>query len=207
MKNILIIKANNRPDGISTKMYETFLEEASKNKNLNIETFDVFKENMPYYGQDLFNAFSKLQSGESLNEIESLSLQAKEKAQLALSKADTLVFAFPLWNLTIPAALQSFIDYNIQAGFSFKYNSEGKKDFLLGDKKVILLNARGGVYSSPEMNPFEMSVNYMRMVMQNYFGFEIIDEVIIEGHAADPVNAANIISEGLDKVKLLVSKL
>ena len=59
MKNILIIKANNRPDGISTKMYETFLEEASKNKNLNIETFDVFKENMPYYGQDLFNAFSK----------------------------------------------------------------------------------------------------------------------------------------------------
>ena len=207
MKNILIIKANNRPDGISTKMYETFLEEASKNKNLNIETFDVFKENMPYYGQDLFNAFSKLQSGESLNEIESLSLQAKEKAQLALSKADTLVFAFPLWNLTIPAALQSFIDYNIQAGFSFKYNSEGKKDFLLGDKKVILLNARGGVYSSPEMNPFEMSVNYMRMVMQNYFGFEIIDEVIIEGHAADPVNAENIISEGLDKVKLLASKL
>ena len=207
MKNILIIKANNRPDGISTKMYETFLEEASKNKNLNIETFDVFKENMPYYGQDLFNAFSKLQSGESLNEIESLSLQAKEKAQLALSKADTLVFAFPLWNLTIPAALQSFIDYNIQAGFSFKYNSEGKKDFLLDDKKVILLNARGGVYSSPEMNPFEMSVNYMRMVMQNYFGFEIIDEVIIEGHAADPVNAANIISEGLDKVTLLVSKL
>ena len=207
MKNILIIKANNRPDGISTKMYETFLEEASKNKNLNIETFDVFKENMPYYGQDLFNAFSKLQSGESLNEIESLSLQAKEKAQLALSKADTLVFAFPLWNLTIPAALQSFIDYNIQSGFSFKYNSEGKKDFLLGDKKVILLNARGGVYSSPEMNPFEMSVNYMRMVMQNYFGFEIIDEVIIEGHAADPVNAENIISEGLDKVKLLASKL
>ena len=207
MKNILIIKANNRPDGISTKMYETFLEEASKNKNLNIETFDVFKENMPYYGQDLFNAFSKLQSGESLNEIESLSLQAKEKAQLALSKADTLVFAFPLWNLTIPAALQSFIDYNIQAGFSFKYNSEGKKDFLLDDKKVILLNARGGVYSSPEMNPFEMSVNYMRMVMQNYFGFEIIDEVIIEGHAADPVNAENIISEGLDKVKLLASKL
>ena len=207
MKNILVIKANNRPDGVSTKMYETFLEEASKNKDLNIETFDVFKENMPYYGQDLFNAFSKLQSGESLNEIESLSLQAKEKAQLALSKADTLVFAFPLWNLTIPAALQSFIDYNLQAGFAFKYNSKGEKEFLLGDKKVILLNARGGFYSSPEMNSIEMSVNYMRMIMQNFFGFKIIHEVIIEGHAADPVNSANIISEGLDKVKLLASKL
>lgn len=207
MKNILIIKANNRPDGVSTKMYETFLEEASKNNNLNIETFDVFKENLPYYGQDLFNAFSKLQSGESLNEIESLSLQAKEKAQIALLKADTLVFAFPLWNLTIPAALQSFIDYNLQSGFTFKYNSKGEKEFLLGDKKVILLNARGGVYSSPEMNSIEMSVNYMRMIMKNYFGFKIIHEVIIEGHAADPVNAANIISEGLDKVKLLASKL
>ncbi len=24
--NVLVVKANNRPDGISTKMYETFLE-------------------------------------------------------------------------------------------------------------------------------------------------------------------------------------
>ncbi len=26
MKNVLVVKANNRPDGISTKMYDAFME-------------------------------------------------------------------------------------------------------------------------------------------------------------------------------------
>ena len=59
--NILVVKANNRPDGISTKMYETYIAEAKK-EGLNVATFDVFTENMPYLGQDFFNAFGKLQN-------------------------------------------------------------------------------------------------------------------------------------------------
>lgn len=30
MTNVLVIKANNRPDGVSTKMYEAYIEEAKK---------------------------------------------------------------------------------------------------------------------------------------------------------------------------------
>ena len=30
MTNVLVVKANNRPDGVSTKMYETFMAEASE---------------------------------------------------------------------------------------------------------------------------------------------------------------------------------
>ena len=207
MTNVLVIKANNRPDGISTKMYETFIEEAEKNNGLQVTTFDVFEENLPHYGQDLFNAFGKLQTNEELNERESASLAAQQKAQKALSDADVLVFAFPLWNLTIPSALQAFIDYNLQAGFTFKYNEQGQKEFLLSGKRVILLNARGGFYSAPEMNGMDMAVNYMRTVMTNFFGFDITDEVIIEGHAQDPENASAIIAEGLEKVKEAAAKL
>ncbi|MDP1418897.1 NAD(P)H-dependent oxidoreductase [Peribacillus simplex] len=207
MTNVLVIKANNRPDDISTKMYEKFVEEATINTNLNVTTFDVFEENMSHYGQDLFNAFGKLQTGEELNEREAASLAAQQKAQKAISNADVLVFAFPLWKLTIPSALQSFIDYNLQAGFTFKYNEQGQKEFLLSGKKVILLNARGGFYNTPEMDAMEMSMNYMRAVIKNYFGFEIIDEVIVEGHAQDPKNAPTIIAEGLEKVKETAAKL
>lgn len=207
MTNVLVIKANNRPDGISTKMYEAFIEEAEKNSRLHVTTFDVFEENLPHYGQDLFNAFGKLQTNEELNERESASLAAQQKAQKALSDADVLVFAFPLWNLTIPSALQAFIDYNLQAGFTFKYNEQGQKEFLLSGKRVILLNARGGFYSAPEMNGMDMAVNYMRTVMTNFFGFDITDEVIIEGHAQEPENASAIIAEGLEKVKEAAAKL
>ena len=51
MTNVLVIKANNRPDGVSTKMYETFVAEAAKVENVNVTTFDVFEEDMPYFGQ------------------------------------------------------------------------------------------------------------------------------------------------------------
>ncbi len=96
MTNVLVVKANNRPDGISTMMYNVFVEEASKNESLNITTFDVFEENLPHYGQDLFNAFGKLQNGEELNEAEAASITAQQKSQAAIKNADVLVFAFPL---------------------------------------------------------------------------------------------------------------
>ena len=207
MTNVLVVKANNRPDGISTMMYNVFIEEASKNEALNITTFDVFEANLPHYGQDLFDAFGKLQNGEELNEAEAASIAAQQKSQAAIKNADVLVFAFPLWNLTIPSALQAFIDYNLQAGFTFKYNAEGKKEFLLGDKKVYLLNARGGFYNIPEVNAMEMSVNYMHVVLKNYFGLAVTDEVIIEGHAQDRENAQSIIADGLDKVKALAKTI
>lgn len=207
--NVLVIKANNRPasQGISSRMFETFMNSIKEAEKLNVSVFDVFEEDMPYIGQDLFNAFDKLQSGEALTDFEQRLLSAKQKAKDALKQADVVVVAFPLWNLTIPAPLHTFIDYVTEAGFTFKYSSEGKLIPLMPEKKVILLNVSGGVYSSPEMQPMEMAVNYMRNMFGGTFGMEIIDEVIIEGHNANPDQSEQIINEGLHKVEEVAEKL
>lgn len=207
--NVLVVKANNRPatEAISSKMYETFMESIKGAENLNINVYDVFEEDTPYFGQDLFNAFGKLQNGEELTDLEARLIAAKQKAMDAVTAADVVVFAFPLWNLTIPAKLQSFIDYVYAAGFAFKYDEQGNMVQLMTDKKAILLSARGGVYSTPEAAPMEMAVNYMRAVFGGVFGMEIIDEVIIEGHNAMPDKAASIIEEGLQKVTAAGNKL
>lgn len=171
MTNVLVVKANDRPatEGISSKMYEVFMETVRKEGKLNVSTYDVFKEDTPYFGQTLFDAFGKSQSGEELTEDESRLLAAKQKAMDAFSAADVIVFVFPLWNLTIPAKLQTFIDYIYASGFTFKYDAEGNLVPLMPDKKILLLNARGGIYSTPEMAPMEMSVNYMRTVFGSLF--------------------------------------
>ncbi|MEK5233657.1 FMN-dependent NADH-azoreductase [Lysinibacillus sp. FSL K6-0232] len=202
--NVLVVKANNRPDGISTKMYDTFMENV---QGVNVTTFDVFAEDMPYFGQDLFNAFGKVQNGGELTDVESRLLAAKQKAMDALTAADLVVFAFPLWNLTIPAPLQTFIDYVYQAGFTFKYDENGQLVSLMTDKKAIILNARGGYYSLPEAQPMEMSVNYIKNVVGGIFGMEIIEEVIIEGHNASPDQAQEIIANGLEEVKKVAQSL
>ncbi|MGX6445670.1 FMN-dependent NADH-azoreductase [Neobacillus sp. K501] len=204
--NVLVVKANNRPasDAVSSKMYETFMEHI---EGTNVTTFDVFAEDMPYFGQDLFNAFAKAQSGEEMIDLEKRILAAKQKAMDALKAADLVVFAFPLWNLTIPAPLQTFIDYVYQAGFSFKYNEQGQLVQLMTDKKAIILSARGGVYSTPETAPMEMAATYIKNVVGGVFGMEIVDEVIIEGHNAMPDQAEKIIAEGLEKVKEAAKKV
>ncbi|WP_431028250.1 FMN-dependent NADH-azoreductase [Lysinibacillus sp. LZ02] len=207
MTNVLVVKANNRPDGVSTKMYETFVAEAAKVEGINLSTFDVFEENLPYFGQELFNAFGKAQTGEALSDIQNASLAALNKSREVLSAADVVVFAFPLWNLTIPAALQSFIDYTYGAGYSFKYDENGNLVSLMTDKKYIVLAARGGVYSTPETAPMEMAVNYINNAIGGVFGMQKVDEVIIEGHNANPAEAENIIAAGLENVKAAAQKL
>ncbi|WP_409272732.1 FMN-dependent NADH-azoreductase [Neobacillus sp. SCS-31] len=204
--NVLVVKANNRPasEAVSSKMYETFMENLD---GVNVTTFDVFAEDMPYLGQDLFNAFGKLATGEELTDVEKRILAAKQKAKDALTAADIVVFAFPLWNLTIPAKLQTFIDYVYEAGFTFKYDENGQAVQLMKDKKAIILNARGGIYSEGPAAAMEMSVNYIKNVAGGVFGMQIIDEVVIEGHAAAPDQAEKIIAEGLEKVKEAAKKL
>lgn len=196
--NILVVKANNRPasEAVSSKMYETFMENV---EGVNVSTYDVFAEDMPYFGQDLFNAFGKVQSGAEMTDLEQRILAAKQKAMDALAVADVVVFAFPLWNLTIPAKLQTFFDYVFQSGFTFKYNENGQLEGLMKDKKAIILSARGGIYSTPEAAPMEMAATYVKNAV-SFFGMEIVDEVIIEGHNATPDQAETIITEGLAKV-------
>jgi len=200
--NVLVVKANNRPasEAISSKMYETFMAEL-EGKDVNVTTYDVFEEDTPYFGQELFDAFGKVQNGGELTDVESRLLAAKQKAMDLLSSTDVVVFAFPLWNLTIPAKLQTFIDYVYAAGFAFNYDASGNLVGLMPEKKALFLNARGGVYSAPEAAPMEMAVNYMRNVFGGVFGMQIIDEVVIEGHNAMPDKAQEIIAAGLEEVK------
>ncbi|MCC3358182.1 FMN-dependent NADH-azoreductase [Bacillus sp. REN16] len=207
--NLLVVKANNRPasQGVSSKMYETFMESIKEANNLNVTVYDVFEEDMPYFGQELFDAFGKLQSGEELSELEQRLLAAKQKAKDVFATADVVVFVFPLWNLTVPAKLHTFIDYIDEAGYTFKYGPDGSPVYLMPEKKIILMNARGGYYSSPEMQKMEHAVNYMRSIFAGMFGMQVTDEVVIEGHNASPNKAEEIIENGMRKVTETAEKL
>lgn len=209
MTNVLVVKANNRPSsqGVSSKMYEVFMDAVKGSENLNVTTYDLFEENTPYFGQEVFDAYGKMAQGQELNEAEAAVMAAQTKARQAITDADVVVFAFPLWNLTIPAKLQTFIDYTYASGFSFKYDENGQLVSLLTDKKAIILNARGGVYSTPETAGMEMSVNYIKTVVGGVYGMEIIDEVIIEGHNAMADKADEIKEAGYTAIKEVAARL
>ncbi|MBM7551817.1 FMN-dependent NADH-azoreductase [Thalassobacillus pellis] len=202
MANTLFIKANSRPidQAVSVKLYHTFLEKyKEEHPDDIIEELDLFEENLSYYDNDKINGMFKLSRDMELTEAERQATRTVSKYLDQFLKADKVVFAFPLWNFTVPAVLHTYLDYLAQAGKTFKYTEEGPVG-LLTDKKVALLNARGGVYSEGPAQSVEMAVNYVENMLR-FWGVEDITTIVIEGHNQFPQKAEEIVEEGLEKAE------
>ncbi|WP_284702826.1 FMN-dependent NADH-azoreductase [Peribacillus simplex] len=207
MSKVLFVKSNDRPadQAISVKMYETFLNAYKEaNSNDEITELDLFKLNLPYYGNTAITALYKRNQGMELTEEE---VEIADIVQQYLNQflaADKVVFAFPLWNATVPAPLVTYISYLAQAGTTFKYTAEGPVG-LAGGKKVALLNARGSDYALPGMDAGEMAEKYVTMNL-NLWGISNPETVIIEGHNQYPDRSQDIVAEGLAKVAETAAK-
>ncbi|MEI4802557.1 FMN-dependent NADH-azoreductase [Bacillus sp. FJAT-51639] len=200
MTTVLFVKANNRPadQAVSVKLYEAFLASYKESHpNDTVVELDLYNEELPYVGVDMINGTFKASRGLDLTEKEAKAVAVADKYLDQFLAADKVVFGFPLWNLTIPAVLHTYIDYLNRAGKTFKYTPEGPVG-LIGDKKIALLNASGGVYSEGPKAEVEMAVKYVASMM-SFFGVKAMEKVVIEGHNQFPDKAEEIISAGLEK--------
>ncbi|GAA1385457.1 FMN-dependent NADH-azoreductase [Peribacillus frigoritolerans] len=206
MRTVLFVKANNRPanQSVSVKLYEAFLASYKESHpNDTVVELDLYKEELPYIGVDMINGTFKASRGLDLTVEEAKAVTVADKYLEQFLAADKVVFGFPLWNLTIPAVLHTYIDYLNRAGKTFKYTPEGPVG-LIGDKKIVLLNASGGVYSKGQAAEVEMAVKYVASIM-GFFGVKDIEKIVIEGHNQFADKAEEIIAEGLEKAVKVAS--
>ena len=200
MANVLFVKANSRPaeQAVSVQLYDAFLASYKEaHPQDEVVELDLFAENLPYYDTDKINGMFKLGKGLELTAEEQAAANLVNKYLNQFLAADKVVFAFPLWNFTVPAVLHTYLDYLSQAGKTFSYTAEGPVG-LLTNKKVALLNARGGVYSEGPAAAVEMSVKYVQTIL-GFWGVQDITTVIVEGHNQFPDKASEIIAEGIQK--------
>jgi FMN-dependent NADH-azoreductase len=97
---------------------------------------------------------------------------------------DVLVIGAGMYNFTIPTQLKAWIDRILMAGKTFRYTAQGPEG-LVGDKKVFVALARGGLYS--EGHPaaaVEHAETYLRAVL-GFIGITNPTFVIAEGLAID----------------------
>ena len=208
MTTVLFVKANNRPanQAVSVKLYEAFLASYKESHpNDTVVELDLYKEELPYVGVAMINGTFKASRGLDLTAEEAKAVTVADKYLEQFLAADKVVFGFPLWNLTIPAVLHTYIDYLNRAGKTFKYTPEGPVG-LIGDKKIVLLNASGGVYSEGPKAEVEMAVKYVASMM-SFFGVKNIEKVVIEGHNQFSDKAEEIIAAGLEKAVKVASTL
>lgn len=200
MAHVLFVKANDRSSGeaISVKMYDTFLQSYKKSHPEDeISELDLHERPLPYLGASMIKASSKASKRQPMTEEEEyLHRFVTDKLEQFLS-ADKIVLAFPLWNLTVPAVLHSYLDYMHHPGKTFSYSAEGATG-LLKDKKAVLLNARGGAIK--EEDPAELAVRFVKAHL-NFFGITDITTCVIEGHHQFPERSEQIINDGLKRVE------
>ncbi|WP_239255660.1 FMN-dependent NADH-azoreductase [Listeria ilorinensis] len=207
MANVLFIKANGLPKerSVSVTLYETFLQSYRESHPDDVLTeLNLFEEELPYYDGVMMSGLHKEAAGETLSAEEKRLADVANGYLDGFLKADKIIMAFPLWNFSIPAQFLTYLFYLNQAGKTFKYTPEGPVG-LVPDKKVALLNARGGIYSDGPMASYEMSMNYVKNVL-SHFGISAPEMVVVEGHNARPDQAAEIIAAGTKEAAELAKK-
>ncbi|WYP26322.1 FMN-dependent NADH-azoreductase [Alkalihalobacillus sp. FSL W8-0930] len=201
MSNVLFIKANDRPadQAISVMMYDAFVASYKEaNPNDTITELDLFKADLPYYGNDAITANYKKSQGMELTAEDQKYIDLTEKYLGQFFDADKVVIATPLWNGTVPAPLVTYISYLAQAGRTFKYTAEGPVG-LAGDKKVAVLAARGSDYALDFMAASEAAVRYVNTNLA-LWGIHEPTQLIIQGHNQYPERSQEIIADGLVEV-------
>jgi len=200
MSKVLFIKANNRPaeQAVSVKLYEAFLQTYKETHPQDeIVELDLFAEQLPYYDNTIMTGMYKLANGYEATAEEKAGAEKVLGYLNQFLDAEKVVIAFPLWNMTVPAVLHTYIDYLNQPGKTFRYTAEGPVG-LAGDKKVALLNARGGVYSEGPRAATEMAVNFVNYNL-SLFGVNDVTSIIVEGHNQFPDRSEAIVREGIEK--------
>ncbi|CAM3863763.1 FMN-dependent NADH-azoreductase [Cytobacillus oceanisediminis] len=196
MTTTLFVKANNRQGSVTGNLYDAFLESyRASHPNDSVIELDLYKETLPYLGDVMISGNFKTSQGMELTPEEKTIQDIVTRYLEQFIATDKLIIAFPLWNLTVPAVLHSYLDYMHHPRKTFKYTAEGLVG-LLPDKKVALLNARGGVYAEGDSS--EMAVSFVKNHL-NVFGITDITTVVIEGHNQFPDQSETIIEEGLRK--------
>ena len=134
----------------------------------------------------------------------------EQKAELAAGEeilneflgADTILIGAPMYNFAVPSQLKAWIDLVCVAGKTFTYGANGPQG-LCGDKKVIVISSRGGMYGpgSP-FEPFDHQEKYLRDVF-TFLGVTDITVITAEGVAQGPEKAAAAVDAAKEKIAQL----
>jgi FMN-dependent NADH-azoreductase len=81
-----------------------------------------------------------------------------------LRAADTIVIGAPMYNFSTSTLLRAWFDYVLRAGETFSYSAAGPKGLLEG-KRVIVVEARGGLYSEGPAAAVDFQEPYLRHLL------------------------------------------
>src|ERR1700761_5046118 len=104
---------------------------------------------------------------------------ASDKAVDELIAADVIIIGAPMYNFGIPSSLKAWIDHVVRMGRTFTGGASGPEGLLL-NKKVIVISARGHVYTAGPYTTWDHQEPQLRTAL-GFMGLSDISFVRAEG--------------------------
>ena len=109
-------------------------------------------------------------------------VKRSDAAAAELLASDIIVIGAPMWNFGLPSSLKAWIDHVVRAGITFRYTATGPEGLVPPGKKLIIVSARGGIYSEGPALPYDHQETYLQVIF-GFLGFRDISVVRAEGLA------------------------
>jgi FMN-dependent NADH-azoreductase len=87
-----------------------------------------------------------------------------DKLVAELRSADTVVIGAPMYNFSVPTTLRAWFDHVVRPGVTFTYEGGAPKG-LVANRPVIVVEARGGLYSEGPAAAIDFQEGYLRHLL------------------------------------------
>jgi FMN-dependent NADH-azoreductase len=116
---------------------------------------------------------------EERNEALHAAVAASDKAVDELIVADVIVIGAPMYNFGLPSSLKAWIDHIVRMGRTFTNGASGPEG-LLKNKKVIIVSARGHVYTDGPFTTWDHQEPQLRTALA-FIGLNNVSFIRAEG--------------------------
>jgi len=136
---------------------------------LQVTTRDLGSSPIPHLTLD---AATALRGTEPANGEQAAARSLSDELIAELQAADTVIIGSPMYNFGIASTLKAWFDYVLRAGITFRYTESGPVG-LLQNKRAIVIESRGGLYSEGPAQVMDSQEPHLRTLL----GFMGINDV------------------------------
>lgn len=200
-----ILHINSSPRGMdsrSLQLSEVFLHELKRQRDIEVDRFDLFSGELPEFGELAVGAKMALFSGAEATGEQKHAWASIRAVFDRFAAADAYLINVPLWNNGLPYILKQFIDIVTQPGWAFGFDLEKGYNGLLKNKKACVIHA-SGVYH--EDAPINFGSDFSTPYVTDWLKFIGVDDIHQIHFAPTVVNPD--ISRTRDEVEKQATKI
>lgn len=213
MKKLLYISVNPKPEdlSISKTVGREFVNRfLTKNSDYELEELDLYNEDIPELNYKLFKGRADLVSGadyDSLSETDKKSVDRINFLCDQFLSADTYVISAPMWSLSFPSRLKSYIDCIILNGKVIEVSPE-EVTGLLKDKKrdMVYIQSSGGEYPKLLGGKVNHGVYYVKDIFK-FLGINKFEKILVEGIDMPDIGKDIAMKKAFQDVENVIDKL